>query len=133
MIKYLVTWDIAQKIDRMRLHREIRRAATEPGIERIGGSVYVVFGIDAAIRAHVIAELAARCGAGNVGESGGPTVLQLDDENPNDYFANRDLARQVADELLLDHRRRNHKRQPRSITIIASQLGDTTNSKISSI
>jgi hypothetical protein len=120
--KFLVTFDIPEGMNAVRLYRELDRIATEGDFERIGGSVYLVNSDQAQIRAHTLAEIASRFGAGPVGESGGPTIWKLDRETPSNYFANRELAKKIADELLIDHRLRANKKSHRSIPVLVAEL-----------
>lgn len=120
--KYLVTFDIPEGVNATRLYRELDRIAREGAFERIGGSVYLVNSDHAQVRAHVLAEIASRFGAGKVGEVGGPTIWKLDAEGADSYFANRAIASAIADELLVDHRVRDNKKHARSIPVLLAEL-----------
>ncbi len=122
MPKYLVQFDIPAAANKSRLYRELNRITFELNAERVGGSVYVFSGESAAIRAHVLAELASQYGAGHVGEPGGLQVLQVTDEPSSEYFSHRDLAKKIADELLVDHRLAENKKRSRSVATIAAAL-----------
>ena len=120
--KYIVTFDIPEGASATRMYRELDRIAREGAFERIGGSVYLVNSDHAQVRAHVLAEIASRFGAGKVGEQGGPTVWKLDAESAESYFKNRTLAKSIADELLVDHRQRDNKKRARSIATLVAEL-----------
>ena len=119
---HVTTFDIPAGVGKTRFYRELDRIAVELHFAKVGGSVYLFTGDDSAIRAHTLADIAARFGAGPVGETDGPQVMRIADEAPAEYFTVRDLAKQVADELLVDHRVRGNKKKSRSIPTIVARL-----------
>lgn len=126
MANFLVAFDIPAGVNKTRFYRELDRIAFELHFAKVGGSVYEFSGPDAAIRAHVLAELASQFGAGAVGEPNGPQVYALADEPPTEYFSHRELAKQIADALLVDHRVKKNKKTSRSIVVLAAELQGQT-------
>jgi hypothetical protein len=122
--KYLVVFGVPKKktVDQVRLYREIKLVAREGGFDKVCIGAYIVNSDYACERANTLAELAARFGKGAVGEKGGPQVYRIIEQSPADYFANRELARRIADELLADHRKRDAKRKSRSIPALVARF-----------
>lgn len=126
----IVMWDMPQNINASTFYRRLHELLEEHGGMsqcRATKSAYIVSGPDARILAYAIGALASAFGAGKVGEQDGVVVLPLGELSPADHFAALKQASSIVDKLTVDRRKRDNKRAPRSIAVLATQTRSKKN------
>ena len=129
---YIVAWDFPSesKGNLSGFYRRLHELLSDLGGTdqcRATKSMYITSGENARTLAYAIGALASAFGAGKVGEQDGVVVLPLSELTPSEHFAALKQASAIVDKLIVDRRKRDNKRAPRSIAALATQTHSKKN------